>query len=131
MTTFVSGFFEEVTRILHYLPMFFTTFIFRVSTKALVYVFLRQFAFLFYLLVFILLEIIVNRWIKIKCSHKFLSTARSCVTQFFVLDHLIREDIFPSIRTSGIWVYKAVSPFWCILWLSQPGSTGRITSCSG
>ena len=40
--------------------MFFSTFCFRISTKALVYVFLRHFAPLFYTIIFLLLEITVN-----------------------------------------------------------------------
>ena len=40
--------------------MFFSTFLFRISTKALVYVFLRHFAPLFYILIFLLLELTVN-----------------------------------------------------------------------
>ena len=58
--TYFIGFFEEVSRVLQYLPMFFSTFLFRISTKALVYVFLRHFAPLFYIIIFFILEITVN-----------------------------------------------------------------------
>ena len=54
------GLFEEISRVLQYLPMFASTFLFRISTKALVYVFLRHFSLIFYIIIFSLLEVFVN-----------------------------------------------------------------------